>query len=1024
MKQKLSVLLAFTVFSVNLLGQKAPKFTLSGEKYPELLQVVDTSVWIATNEGTIEQYTRKGKLIKSLRYETETFSPYVNCFYVVGDTTIWVGANDGIALYDGNSWRYITDAIGNSDVTVIQPVGADIWIGTESAGAFIFTNFEKTLSISELLPTDIAKNISSIYPASNGDVWIGIRDYYGGGALRYTNGQATYYGETKGLKSGYVGDIIEGTSGEFWIATDYDGVFKWQPTLDTIIQYSTNKGLDYEYVNGIVKDAYDTIWIATETGLSKYIASEDTMYSYSSENSSLGKYFQPEDIMMFGNDIALADGNGFCIFDRTSFRNYDTILNTGSTLSGKIAVGGDSLFYLSSDGTAVYHQGALSTLTIGKIGTQFLAAAQAPDKNIWYVAGGPLITMQDTLGFWHSFPRIFGGQSYSFKDISFNPNGEVWLATDLGIAIYRKGTWDTIAMPIHAGLKGKKISDVSFLDSDTYCIATEEGLYYYDNGSVTEYTTESGLYSNVITKAGFAPDGSLWAVAYEYRSYNDSIAICRFQGGSWKQFSYANSFNMQWCTSLTFDSNGNPWFTGADGDTKLIMFNGEKWLNYTDSLVVNDGVVGIVFNSEGQLWGIYDYPRQVFSFDGNRFTSYTNTLFSTIGSFNAISLDKDDNLLISCYYDGVIEMDKPIRVSFNADTVCVGLKTLLTSNTEPQVNAYKWELVGESETTIIGTDPSITYDFKDNGKYTVKLTVYDGVDSNWVSKTIDRNLILPYSEQLKLVTAAENNDKIIVAWEKTPGKGTAYYNIYRLEADGFIPAGKTMYDQPSYFLDTEANFKERAYTYRITTVDNCGTESDIEISNEHTSMHLLKIPYGQDFQLIWSKYLGVSNPKYIVYETSKTGTDTVRIATLPSINNSYTVLKYNGNMTYRVAIDLGYKVYPEASDLKSDSGPYSQSLSNLAESFALEGVMLSNGFNAIVYPIPAIDICNVSIDEAEPADYYISLVNEEGKTVYTQNINNVCTLNQPIPVKDLEHGAYILTISSSKGTNSTVVTVQ
>lgn len=1026
MKQKLLVLLALVAFSWNLFGQNPPKFTISSEKYIKFIQIVDTSIWLVNDKSEVEQYTRKGKLIKSLTYKNESFYYNASCFYIANDGTIWVGADGGLAVYDGHNWKYFTDAIGNSDVSVIQPVGTDMWIGTESAGAFKFSDFEMSVSVKKLSPSGISQDVISICAAANGDIWIGVYGYSNGGILRYSNNTVTVYGKPKGLLSGYVSKLVSDPSGDIWIATTSEGIFRWRAAEDSLFQYSTNKGLAHKDVREMLVDQYDTLWVASQTGLSKYVSDVDTMISYTAKNSTINADIRPNHLLTFGDSIAISDGNGFSIFDRTTFKSHTKFLNI-SNYSGRIVSGGDSLFYVSAYGTAVLHDGALSMFCIGKLGNNFTDAVQSPDGNLWYIAQYHQITMLDTLGQWHHYPRIFGNSiEYSIMNLSFNPNGEVWLATDLGFAVYRKGTWDTVQLPIHSVLKEKTITDVSFLDADSYSVATDGGLYYFNNGDVKAFTTDNGMYSNSFLQAAFAPDSSLWAVAYDYDNNKDEV--CKFKNNVFTSFSSQNTFDMRRCSSLAFDSNGNPWFSSLYGDAKLITFNGTKWLNYSDSLVSgNEGIADITFNREGELWGVYDYPKSVFSFNGKHFTHYdrTNTpVFDDFGYLHKITVDKSDNLLIPCTNFGVVTIDKPIRVAFSSDTVCVGLKTKFTSTTEPQVNRYKWELVGESGNSVIGSDPVINYIFNSSGEYTVKLTVYDAADSNWVSHTIKRSPINPYSEPLKLVTAADKDDKMIVVWDKTPGKGTASYNIYRLEAEGFIKVGSKLFSEPSFFYDAEANYKERAHTYKITTVDNCGTESAIDASNEHTSMHLLLIPYGRNFQMIWSKYVGVANPKYIVLESSKTGEDTVRLATLPSINNSYTVLKYNSNKAYRVAIDLGYSLDPLNSGLKSDSGPFSQSLSNISESIVLEGVMLSNGFNAIVYPVPATDFCSVLVDESLPSDYIVTLTNADGKTVYSQSFAGVCKLDETISLKDFARGNYILTILSPNGTNTTTVVVQ
>lgn len=129
MKQKLLVLLALAAFSVNLFGQNVPKFTLESVKYPKFVQVLDTSMWLVTNNGEVEHYTRSGKLIKSLKFKTETFDDDATSLYVDANNHIWIGTGTGLAIYDGKSWQYHTDAIGDAKINFIQQL--ELMFGSE-----------------------------------------------------------------------------------------------------------------------------------------------------------------------------------------------------------------------------------------------------------------------------------------------------------------------------------------------------------------------------------------------------------------------------------------------------------------------------------------------------------------------------------------------------------------------------------------------------------------------------------------------------------------------------------------------------------------------------------------------------------------------------------------------------------------------------------------------------------------------------------------------------------------------------
>jgi ligand-binding sensor domain-containing protein/serine phosphatase RsbU (regulator of sigma subunit) len=79
-------------------------------------------------------------------------------------------------------------------------------------------------------------------------------------------GKQTYFNEIEGMNLFNINGYTEDNSGNIWIATDGDGVFKYNKDFK---RYTSNDGLLSNYCYAINKDNKNNIWIGHKSGLSK-----------------------------------------------------------------------------------------------------------------------------------------------------------------------------------------------------------------------------------------------------------------------------------------------------------------------------------------------------------------------------------------------------------------------------------------------------------------------------------------------------------------------------------------------------------------------------------------------------------------------------------------------------------------------------------------------------------------------------------------------------------------------------------
>lgn len=238
--------------------------------------------------------------------------------------------------------------------------------------------------------------------------------------------------------------------------------------------------------------------------------------------------------------------------------------------------------------------------------------------------------------------------------------------------------------------------------------------------------------------------------------------------------------------------------------------------------------------------------------------------------------------------------------------------------------SYKWS--NDEETEFLLAVPE--------GSYT--LTVTD--EKNCQSMlAVEVGGVRPKQPEISLVTVSEESGMNLVVWLKEETDLIDYYTIYREndQANVYDSVGYISYDDLSVFEDIDADPTVRAWRYKISTTDVCGNES--EMSNHHKTMHLTKnagIEGSGENNLIWDEYEGLDFSTYVVYRKHKVNDEIVvdMIATLPSTVTSYTdKTPAEQTMSYYVAIKLPEEIDPQTQFMKSESGPFTLAISNIAE---------------------------------------------------------------------------------------------
>jgi signal transduction histidine kinase len=185
---------------------------------------------------------------------------------------LWMGTKDGLARFDGGTFKVFQHIPGDSQSmpsNFVQTVHVDttnrIWLGIEGYGAYRFDPNKAVFTPLKLLPkaADGALDIWAISSDPHGSVWFGS---FGHGLFRLQpDGQVRQYLPKDGLPDENVLSLAQDKQGRLWIATS-SGIVQWQ---NERFMAFNNAALHSHIVINLMPDADGSMWLGTQMGLNR-----------------------------------------------------------------------------------------------------------------------------------------------------------------------------------------------------------------------------------------------------------------------------------------------------------------------------------------------------------------------------------------------------------------------------------------------------------------------------------------------------------------------------------------------------------------------------------------------------------------------------------------------------------------------------------------------------------------------------------------------------------------------------------
>src|SRR5690606_6342835 len=293
------------------------------------------NLWIGTEGGGLNFYNRTTK--KFAYYKNNLHDPHslsannIKSVIIGRDSNIWIGMHDGGLdfLNPGEKSFKFQKIDFPSDqnislkaykvLTLFEDHNGNIWIGTLTGGLIFYDTRKKMLS---KIDKDI-KTVMSITQTENPDLLL-----IGG-----NNGLETIHVHTKQKHNIqvkersqsepplYVNSIYVDPSGHYWIGTEGQGLYIYNPKEQTTKSYSKKDGLPNDIIYGILPDDNGKIWVSTNNGISQIDPASNTLKNYNQSDDLQGNEFNYGSFFKTGkNELFFGGTNGLSYFDPKDLR--------------------------------------------------------------------------------------------------------------------------------------------------------------------------------------------------------------------------------------------------------------------------------------------------------------------------------------------------------------------------------------------------------------------------------------------------------------------------------------------------------------------------------------------------------------------------------------------------------------------------------------------------------------------------------------------------------------------------------
>lgn len=330
-------------------------YSLKGNGVYDLYRDKNDRIWVCTISGGLSYYNQASSIITQIIHRAKDQNSLVNnnVNSIIEDNfgKIWVATNNGISCWDIKNNKWENHYFNNTDhaqvfLTLCEDDQGRIWAGTYSSGIYLLdskTGKELANYCQENTPLCGGNFIFDVYKDSSGNIWSGgvngkftcfdikenkFKQYSEepiGSFLELSKDKmllgCSYglslldkeSGEIKKLLVGFVVQDMIKTGDEIWVATNGNGLIRYNFKNGIKENFTIQSGLPSNYINSIIY-SNNYLWLGTENGLCRFAPNDKSIIVFSSPSLSNVSFNKGAKFKLKNGQLIYGTNKGIIIF--------------------------------------------------------------------------------------------------------------------------------------------------------------------------------------------------------------------------------------------------------------------------------------------------------------------------------------------------------------------------------------------------------------------------------------------------------------------------------------------------------------------------------------------------------------------------------------------------------------------------------------------------------------------------------------------------------------------------------------
>jgi ligand-binding sensor domain-containing protein len=470
-----------------------------------------------------------------------------------------------------------------------------------------------------------------------------------------------------------MGGFYADRQGNVWFATQGNGVVRFDG--QSWSQYSPKDSLRADpgstiawNINSITEDSQGSVWFGTDWGLTRFDGV--SWKTWRTADGLPDNNIQAIAAAPSGSVWCITAGK-LCHFDGSAFTVYPGPVSgappVALDLFGPITVDAEGIVWVCAGGRTwtagntffreglwKLNDGTWEAFPSGFGSPKIVRGVYADDRGmIWYITTLGLASWD---GKERRLYRVNSPDHVGAAQVVADRDGAVWVTSAGGSAVHSVSRFDgsdwkvfapgitpeIISWSVQVDAQNRKwISHARYLDGDSLRYAfpptenrgdwwngfvvedngallfgsMDKGLFRWENGIWTNYTTADGLLSNAIVPLAVGPDGTLWCSSGEDPTRSPGgHGIAWFDGSAWREHAIRGG-----AETVAFGKNGGAWFGTMEG---VLRFDGKQWTEFMNPAGLRRPYVpSLAVDNEGNLWAAT--ISGALRYDGKEWKRYT-----------------------------------------------------------------------------------------------------------------------------------------------------------------------------------------------------------------------------------------------------------------------------------------------------------------------------------------------------------------------------------------------------------------